>query len=621
MAKQQWRSLFEAFIKHLRINSRDIQSLDARGAPLDLWTSQKIVLDHIERGMSEGAHWFMIGKSRQVGCSTIIEALVLFWLAIHNNMIGAYVSDRQENRKVIRQKIDHFINSFPPNFFGKRFKVEKANDDYILFSNGSRLDLLVAGVKKKENWGEGRGYALVHATECSKYGSATGLANFVQALSEVNPVRLFIFESTSNGMNHWKEMWDEFGRDEFNKRRIFVGWWGKDSQRIEQWDMRFRIYGYEPEPEEQKLIDKVYRDYGHKVSLEQLAWYREKQANLTVEEQALKQNQPWTAEQSFVLSGWSFFPQHRLIKDSETAKKCAYRGYKYLMGTDFFGVVCEEIYEDARKGEITLKVWEEPDENGIYVIGVDPAGGSSEYSDRHAISVFRCFGDKLLQVAEYADNDTETKTCAWVLAHLAGAYKNCVINVEAAPGPGGVVINELENLRLRIQLDPRFENVGKDKPAWDDFLFTARWYLYKKPDHFAPGFVKCWESTHRSKTIMMHTARDKYACDHILIQSTGLIEEMLSVVKDGDRIEAPSPSKDDRVIAMALAIYVWSQDLQMSLLSQGETYERYLSGEDAIDPKMRLVQEIVGNFFKSAEEEADIPKFSPQQKWMYDKGL
>src|SRR5678809_1252642 len=117
--EQSWLPLFKLFLKHLRINSRDVPSIDSRGAPLELWTSQQIVLDLIVRGMEEGAHSFMIGKSRQVGCSTILEALALFWLATHNNMIGAYVIDRPENRRVIRQKIDHFINSFPPNFFGK----------------------------------------------------------------------------------------------------------------------------------------------------------------------------------------------------------------------------------------------------------------------------------------------------------------------------------------------------------------------------------------------------------------------------------------------------------------------------------------------------------------------
>lgn len=622
-SKQDWLPLFEEFIKYLRINSKEVPAIDSRGAPLVLWRSQKMALDCIVKGMNNGIHTFQFGKARQLGISTIFEALDIFWLAIHPGMMGAYVCDREENRSTIREKITRFMGSFPPNFFGKAFKVEKDNKDFILFSNGSRLDFIVAGTKAKKNWGEGRGYAMCHLTEVSKFGNAEGLSNFRETLAETNPDGLFIYESTSNGMNHWKELWEEFGRDTFGKRRLFLGWWSKDLNIIKKGDPRYRVYGVaDPDPLEQELMDKVEKDYGHKVTKEQLAWYRYKFSDTSVAQESMHQNLPWTAEQSFVATGHSFFQMHILQQELERCRQIPYRGYKYLMGNDFWSVVCEQIVDDNRTEEVVLRVWEEPREDGTYVVTCDPAYGRDDDKDKHAIAVFRCFGDKLLQVAEYADNAIDTRQAAWVLAHLAGAYKNCIVNVEIT-GPGGIIITELENLKERMRIDPKFEMNKGSNENWDNFLDNARWYLYRKPDHWGPGMVKCWETTHRTKIQIMHQLRDKYVTGQIIIQSKPLVEEMMDVIQNGDSIEAPSPAHDDRVFAMALANRTWIDSFMMPLLAQGEIYESYLASENGepVDKTAKLMNNIVRDFFLRAEERSDIPQLPPHEQWMYDKGF
>lgn len=624
MAKieQPWVPLFLKFIEYLRINSKEAVSVDDKGAELKLWRSQKIFLNFIKSGLEEDAHWFMVGKSRQLGISTVSEALDIFWLAYHPNMMGCYVCDTDSNRKIIREKLRRFVESFPDGFFGSKFSITANNEKFMLFSNGSRLDFLIGGSKTKENWGEGRGYTMVHLTECSKFGTMAGINNFCESFSATHPNRLFIFESTSKGINHWTEMWDEFGRDTYDKRRLFVGWWGKEINTIKKKDPKFAIFGtLEPDEYEQELIDKVERDYGYKVTQEQLAWYRFQHSNTTKSDADLFQNQPWTIEQSFVASGHSFFDMKKLQDEAAYLTPYPYIGYKYLIGNDFWNVVCEEIDDPNRADEVTLKVWEEPDDDGVYVIGCDPAYGRAEDKDSHAIQVFRCFGDKLLQVAEWTDNKPETKQAAWVLAHLAGAYKNCLINVEAAPGPGGVIINELENLRDRVRIDPRFEAADVKNPAWDDFLFTARWYLFKKPDSFSPGFVKCWESNFKTKGQIMHLTHDKYTCDILEIRSAKLVAEMMDVIRNGDRIEAPSPKHDDRVISMALCVRAWNDDLMMYLIGQGEFYDKYLrklEGEEE-SPMSKAIGFAIKNFFNQQEDYVAPP--TPRQVWEEENGF
>ena len=624
LIKQDWVPLFLEFIKYIRINSKEVSAIDKLGAPFELWPSQKLALDTIVHGMERGIHTFMFGKARQQGISTFFEVLDIFWLATHPGMMGAYVIDKEKNLPAIRDKIKRYFSSFPPGFFGRSFKIENDNKEMMNFSNGSRLDFLTAGVGKKEtHWGEGKGYSSAHLTEVAKYGNAAGLASFRATLSESNPDRLFIYESTSNGLNHWRSQWEEFGDDEFRKIRTFIGWWGNPYNIIKKGTPAYSVFGVaEADQVEQELIDKVKNDYDFKISKEQLAWYRQEHRSST-DLAALHQNYPFTIEQSFVATGYSFFQMGILQDELERCRKIPYKGYKYIMGNDFWSVVCECIFDENRKDEITLRVWEEPDDDATYAIGLDPAHGRDEHNDRHAICVMRCFGDKMVQVAEYADNETGTRQAAWVLAHLAGAYKKCVVNVEAAPGPGGVIMNELENLRERMRIDAKFDNVEGKNENWADFLNTARWYLYKKPDHFAPGYVKGWDSNWKTKVQIMEQLRDKFVTNCIIIRSKPLVEEMMDVVRDGDSIGAPESAKDDRVIALALCNRAWIDSLMMPLLSQGDIYEVYEKEQNGepVDKGVKLMNNIVSNFFKNAEEQAEMPRVHPHEQWLYDRGF
>lgn len=624
LIKQDWEPLFREFLKYIRINSKEVPAVDSLGAPLDLWPGQEIALQTVVKGMERGIHSFAFGKSRQVGISTLFECLDIFWLAIHPGMMGAYVIDKEKNLPAIRDKIKRYFNSFPAGFFGRAFKIENDNKEFMLFSNGSRLDFLTAGTGKKEtHWGEGKGYAFAHLTEVSKYGNVAGLESFRATLAESNPNRLYVYESQSNGFNHWRDMIEEFKRDSFRKRMNFIGFWGNPFNTMKRGSPAWDTFGRaEPDQVEQELIDKVKNDYGFTIKQEQLAWWRQEH-NSSTSLPSLYQTFPFTIEQSFVATGYSFFNMGILQQEKDRCHELEYTGYKYVMGNDFWSVECEQITDENRLGEVVLRVWEEPDDDATYVIGCDPAHGRDEANDRHAISVFRCFGDKMVQVAEYADNETGTRQAAWVLAHLAGAYKNCVVNVEAAPGPGGVIMNELENLRERMRIDERFDNAEKKIESWDDFLSNARWYLYKKPDHFAPGFVKGWESNWKTKVQIMEQLRDKFVTECIIIRSVPLCDEMMDVVRDGDSIGAPESAKDDRVIALALCNRAWIDSLMMPLLAQGDVYEKYVkekSGEP-MDKKAKFMQNMVKTFWMTQQEMAEMPRIDPHRQWLQDRGF
>ncbi len=620
---QEWVPLFKEMLKYIRIKSKEVASVDERGAPFNLWSSQRKALEEIVSGMEDGVRAFIFLKSRQLGMTTLTLALDIFWLAYYQGTLGALVTENDENRDKFRETLGQYIESFPKNFFGKKFTIVKDNDSFMSFGNGSRLDFIVAG-RTKENWGEGGGYSLTHLTEASKYGKASGIASFRETLSQTNPNRLQIIESTAKGMNHYKRMWEEFKADKFTKKAIFLGWYYNDMNIIRRTDRRFETFGAaEPDPYERDLIAEVKSLYGYEVSQEQLAWYRWKHSDRSAKEEDLHQNQPWTAEQAFVLTGYSYFQMGVLGKEYERCADIEFVGYKYNMGTDFWAVECEQIFDAARLREVTLRVWETPVEDAWYVIGCDPAYGRGEFKNRHSISVWRVFANKMVQVAEYADNEAGTRQCAWVLAHLAGAYKKCAINVEIN-GPGGVIITEMENLREKALLDPKFEKIDEtSNKNWDNFLMSAKWYLYRKPDHFSASGMKGVESTAKLKHQMMSQLRDKFVTEQLIIRSSLCIREMMNVIQDGDSIGAVDPNTDDRVFAMAYAVRAWIDELAMPLLAQGETYEAFLnaSSEASVDKTTKFMNNVIDNFFKTQAELADNPPLSREKQWLFDRGF
>lgn len=635
----RWLPLFKDYLKHARIQSKHEYNPDGKGMQLSwdkLLASQRMVLEQILEGLSEDIHTFVILKSRQLGVTTLTLLIDIFWCALHPGIIGIIASDTEENSNKNRKTIEYYVESLAP-YLGKSFYIENSNKQFILFSNGSRLDLRYAG-KTKKAWAEGEGYALAHLTEVSKFGKPEGLTSFRETLSETNEIRLYIYESTAWGDNHWKEMWEDAVADTFTKRAIFVGWWSHDKQRIPAKDPRFAQFGTQPPTrEEHEKARIILSRYGMQVTQEQIAWWRWRSSQKSEGAFDLDQNQPWLPEDAFVLSGISFFQTRRIALDINKIDSAplmtddgepatvdkggfAYQGFMFEAGHDFHLAGIEPA---PSKEQIVLRIWEQPVKTGQYVIGCDPAFGRNDNKDNHAIEVYRCFADKLVQVAEYADHNVETRQCAWMLAYLAGRYKNCMINIDLAGGPGQVVKVEFQHLRDRMRSD-MYSEVAKgftDEFKDEDFLAAANWHIYRRPDSPGAGFMFDTKTSHDIKFRMMNMMRDSYASELLLIRSRHLLDEMANVVQEGPDIgaRATGNGKDDRTFATALANMTWTENIRPSLVAQGIIYSNQMAIEAGREsPVAAVLNRSVARLFQMMGEAADMP---PPRTFYEERGL
>lgn len=608
MAKAtRWIPLFERFIKPLRIASKEVAAIDEFGSPLNLWLSQQMFLDGLAQGLEDGVRIFYVLKARQLGVTTVSLAIDIFWLSIHPSTIGALVCDTDTNRDVFRQTIGRYIGSMK-KFMGSSFTIKKDNRSFMEFSNGSRLDFIVAGTRKA-NWGEGRGYSFAHLTEIASYGDPAGLASFRETLAETHPDRLFIYEGTAKGPNHWKDMWEEARRDTHTKRGIFIGWWAKQINSIAATDPRFPVYGVSPASgKEIERIRMVEQRYGHVVTDEQLAWYRWRDSDTSATEKDTHQNLPWVEEEAFVNEGFSFFQIKLVQKDIDRVTHpehpVPFAGYKMILGNNFLAAKMERITDYERIDEVELRIWEEPIKGAQYCIGCDPAFGRNDWKDRTAIEVYRCYADKLVQVAEFASPDYETHQCAWVLAYLAGAYRDCIVTVELTGGPGRAVMREFETLRTTLKAEMHERDVAERD--WDDFLGNARWYLYHRPDAMGAGYAYNIDTSNSNKWTMMNHMRDSYTLRYLVINSAPCLEEMAIVVQDGPQIHAPGRGKDDRVMASVFANLAWIEWVRPSMIANGMTYQAVVELESGTrSDGQQIVDRLVRNYFKRREAEIE----------------
>ena len=646
----RWINILQEVAKDVRIASKEEVSEDEAGVPLVLWDSQKRFLKEVAEGLDNGIHIFVCLKSRQEGITTISLLVDLVWLAFHNNLICALVTDTEKNRDANRRTLRHYVNSFPRGYFGDEFFITSDNRQTMTFSNGCRIDFLVAGLRNKSTaWGEGVGYAFAHLTEVASYGSANALESFENSFAQSNPRRLFIYESTAKGFNHWKRKWDAAIADPYTHRAFFIGWWACDHNVIQRDDPRYLQYGtYPADAEEREKIAQVAARFHHRITPEQLAWIRWRDAN-SDDEQMMHQNQPWLPEEAFIISGYSFFQVRQIGRDltriDDDPATYAFIGYRYNLGERFFDIKLVQLLNDASQvremakygnvelcedtSRVELRVWEEPNDNGKYVIGFDPAWGRNDHKDRHAISVWRCYADRIVQVAEYATSDVEPKHAAWVCAHLAGAYKDCIVNVEIN-GPGRMIMQEWDHVRGTLQADYYREEVRSLN--WEEALSNARWFLFHRADSVGGGYVYNFETNWKTKQEIMFQFRGSYVTNELVIRSRKLLEEMVNVVHDDGEIGAvessSEDSKDDRVFAAALANRAWINWVRPTMLANGDTYDvvsRIESGERPNQSSRVLNQ--VYSFFRRAEERArdeelqERLSMSPTQRFLNDRGL
>jgi hypothetical protein len=572
---------FYNFCNQLKIETKEqgLRKMD------HLLGTQTYVMNEIAQGLKDGIHFFVILKGRQLGITTISLALDLYWHYINNGLNGTLVTDTEENRDMFRGTLGAYMDGLPKEY---KIPILAHNRNSLSLKNRSRIFYQVAGLRAKGSLGRGKGITFLHGTETSSWGDEEGLASLISSLAETNPKRLYIFESTARGFNMFHDMYTTAKRARTQKA-IFCGWWRNELYMADPnsnvyktyWDGRLTV-------EEKEWTREVKKLYNFEINSRQIAWWRWKMEEGVKDDALMYQEFPPTEDYAFIMTGTSFFSNARCTDAVKALKKKTPEFYRYSFGANFQDT--QVIKSNERLA--TLKVWEQPIDTAYYVIGADPAYGSSDWADRFCIQINRCYADGMEQVASFATSELNTYQFAWVIAHLAGAYKNSTLNLEVN-GPGQAVINELRNLKR--QAASMGTALGKDLL---DVYGNMQNYIWRRNDTLGGVSNSIgWLTTAATKERMLTYFKDFFERNMLDIWDMDTVEEMKTVVREDGGIAASGRNKDDRVIAMALACAAFAEQVQPRLIGH-KILKKISKAQDNFSPEELAVGRNVSDYLK-----------------------
>jgi len=576
---------FYQFCRNLKIESKE-QGMITLGETL--LGTQTYVIDEVAKGLEDNIHFFIVLKGRQLGITTISLAMDLYWHFLNPGMQGTLTTDTEENREQFRSTLQMYMDGLPKEY---KIPLMSHNRNQMVLKNRSRMFYQVAGTRSKGTLGRGKGITFLHGTETSSWGDEEGLASLLASLAETNPLRYYMFESTARGFNMFHDMWVTAKRARTQKA-IFCGWWRNQLYAADPNSDVYRVYwDGKLSPEEKEWTREIKKVYNYEINSRQMAWWRWKLHEGLKDEGLMYQEFPPTEDYAFVMTGSSFFSTSRCTDAMKEAKLIDANYYRFSMGANFQDT--ELIKSTARLS--TMTIWEEPIDSAYYVIGADPAYGSSDWADRFCVQVYRCYADGLDQVAEFCSAELNTFQFAWVICYLAGAYKNSTLNLEVN-GPGQAVINEMRNLKRQATAMG-----GSEAASLYNVLANMQHYLWRRNDSMGGVSNSIgWVTTHSSKERMLNYFKDYFERGMCNVYGVDLLDEMKGIVRDQGTIAAYGRGKDDRVIASALACAAYAEQVQPRLIAQRLTrVKKEAQDTAATNPEGEQVRKQVNNYLKA----------------------
>jgi hypothetical protein len=459
-------------------------------------------------------------KSRKGGMSTFNIARFVHKCNFFPNKRAIMLTQNDDATvKMFRERVMPMVKNclWPMNV-----KIKESEGMIEFLDTGSTFYIGTAGSKK---FGRGSDITDYHLSEFAHWDDPEVLTAVEEALMDDAEG---VIETTANGINFAHQLWKKSEEGNSRYKAIFIPWVLDDTYRLKMYTPFNDL-----SQEEKDLVDIFHCE------MDQIAWRRKKRKDMSQVE-LFPQEYPVTSEEAFISSSAMIFDWIALREHEKFCKEPGWRGLLKDLG--------EEIrYEPNSSGN--LRIWRMPQLNHVYVIGADIAEGVKNgcFSAASVIDI-----NEMEQVAEYHGHIPPDEF-GDSLFNLGRFYNNALLAPESWPGVGAVTMAKL--------VDLRYPNLWKRKKS--DYSYKLENQLYG------------WETTKRTKPILVHTLSEGIKEYKFKIRSRGLISEMKSFVYNGEAMEPQEGCYSDRVIGFGIAWYLanmFVQDLDDSTKTFRDIY-------------------------------------------------
>jgi len=508
------RQYIERFLK--------IRTKEGAVTPLILNQPQRRLYDTIREQWAAGKPVrVIILKARQMGFSTLTEAIIFFLTVTARYVESMIVAHKDEATANLFRMSKRFFDELPAAL---RPMQRASNAQELVFDRpakfkgeaqglGSRIRCATAGGS-----GVGRSYTLkcLHLSEFAFWpgDKRETFSGLVQAVPDL-PGTVIIIESTANGYDEFKKMWDAAvqaqrdGTDGYIP--VFFAWFEMEEYR------RKPLPGFKRTPEEQELADTFRLDD------EQLAWRRwciATQCGGDID--LFHQEYPSTPDEAFIATGRCAFDKAALVLRREQVRTLQWERGVFRAEKDITGKIVSCEWHADERGPIRIRKRPEP---GVpYVIGGDTAGTGSDF-----------FAGQVL------DNRTGEQVA--VLHHQFGermyAEQMYCLGMYYNEALIGIETNYSTYPELCIE-DLGYKNL----------------YVRERYDNFTGKMVDAFgfETTPTSRPVIVDGLKDVASQSLETITDYDTLGEMLTFVYDENwKAQAEEGEHDDLVMALAIA--------------------------------------------------------------------
>jgi len=440
----------------------------------------------------------IVPKARQLGISAYFLARYLAGcLSIRNTRAVVISHDRESTERALGR-----VHYMLENIRGPKAVISNSSKGEIVFpKTNSTFFIGTAGARK---FGRGDMITRLHCSEVAYWEDPKALtAGLFQAVPRDGEIAI---ESTGNGSGNWYH------------RQCVRAYEGKSRYRIHFFDW-LKEPGYAvplDEDAKAKLLSELSDEleepklYEQGVTLEQLAFRREKLDELDYDLRLFKAEYPMTFDECFQSTGYSFFS---IIKHVQTDE------WVHMKEVDqcLWALVDEYKHHQSR-----------------YAIGVDVGGGVRR--NRSVIQVIDLF--KWKQVAEWVSDTTSPDVLARKVIELGRHYNDAFVTVETNNHGAVTLLKLIEGF-----------------PKADDKLEGYPQHLLFKNDKENDTLLSYgYKTTQRTRPIIIGGLRKEFI-EGFVIHSTTCKDELNTFIEDDNgKLVAAEGCFDDRVLSLAIGV-------------------------------------------------------------------
>ncbi|HRF69939.1 MAG TPA: hypothetical protein PKV66_00750 [Candidatus Pelethenecus sp.] len=399
----------------------------------------------------------IILKARQMGFSTLVEGIIFSMVTLNPNLKAGIITHRDDATTNLLNMFKFYFNHLP-NELKPQTKATNTKEVIYDTAGGEGMNSLIKCMTATSN-GVGRSdtFQLLHISEyafwqCDKKATYSDLMQSVPA----TPNSMVFVESTANGFDDFKDLWDQTVNGENDFKYLFVGWNEMD-------EYRRPYYGFELTQEEKELMLQ------YDLDLDQITWRRWAIANNCQGDiNKFHQEYPICPEEAFISSGDCMFDLNKLAERLKNLKEPIKRGYfKYDYVYDPIikdMTIKNPKWIDDPRGEVFI--YEDVKDFYPYVTGGDTAG---EGSDANVFQVLdNTNGRQVCKYKTVKDSDIFTKMCMAICLY----YNEALYNVETNFNAGVVAYVERMGYR-KIYLRETYDQISKETKQSYGFRTTS----------------------------------------------------------------------------------------------------------------------------------------------------